>query len=93
MDNAKIHKSKLFQQKLKEHGISEDRIIYNVPYSPKYNPIEYSFNTQKELIKKNFINTLSKLKNFLESYDKITNNSYEKYFKKSLDHLFDDENY
>jgi hypothetical protein len=50
------------------------------------------FNTQKKLIKQQNITTLQQLKNFLES-DNIATNSYENYYKKSFDHLFEDEDY
>lgn len=93
LDNARIHSSEYFRETMKVNGITEDRIVYNVPYSPKYNPIEYSFNTQKKLAKEANITSLPQLVQFLESYDSITKNSYENYFKKSFDHLFNDENY
>ncbi|AYV83338.1 MAG: hypothetical protein Hyperionvirus6_19 [Hyperionvirus sp.] len=42
MDNARIH----HYTKLKEYlgnNDMQDKIIYNVPYHPEYNPIEYIF--------------------------------------------------
>ena len=42
MDNATIHKTKKIKQELLTKNI---KVIYNVPYHPEYNPIEYLFNT------------------------------------------------
>jgi transposase len=37
MDNASFHRSKLVTAHLQAEGI---QAIYNIPYSPQYNPIE-----------------------------------------------------
>ena len=37
MDNCNVHHSKKVAKFLEENGISA---IFNVPYSPEYNPIE-----------------------------------------------------
>lgn len=80
LDNAQIHKCEHFKTIMLINGITEDKFIYNVPYSPKYNPSEYLLNTVKGMIKRNNIKTK-------ENYD------LENYYKKSFDHLFDDEKY
>ena len=48
MDNAKIHKSKDFMQKFAKHYT----VLYNAPYTPQLNPIEFSFSKFKYLVKK-----------------------------------------
>jgi transposase len=48
IDNARIHKSKHFVEQIKKINMPTDKFIYNVPYSPKYNPIKYAFNIKKE---------------------------------------------
>jgi len=48
MDNASIHKSKDFMQKFAKHY----NVLYNAPYTPQLNPIEFSFSKLKHLVKK-----------------------------------------
>ena len=48
LDNANIHHSKDYMQKFKEFY----NIQYISPYTPQYNPIEYSFSKLKCLVKK-----------------------------------------
>ena len=40
MDNLSAHTSERSKTAMREHGF---RYIYNVPYSPEYNPIEFVF--------------------------------------------------
>lgn len=49
MDNAKIHKSRDFMQKIVQRYYS---ILYNAPYSPQLNPIEYCFSQIKAHVRK-----------------------------------------
>lgn len=49
MDNASIHKSKLFRAFARYHKL---RVIYLAPYSPHTNPIELDFNTVKSYLKR-----------------------------------------
>ena len=44
MDNARIHHYHKFVSQIKEHN---KNIIYNIPYCPQFNPIEYVFNVLK----------------------------------------------
>jgi transposase len=50
LDNAKIHHGQAFKDLVAAHGV---RIEYLPPYSPDYNPIEYSFNALKLWVKRN----------------------------------------
>jgi transposase len=92
MDNARIHRSHHFWDTMLINDITEDKFIYNVPYSPKYNPIEFSFNKKKKLIKQK-VNNLDGLVTFLKSYNLEIKKTYDNYYKKSFDHLFDDSEY
>ena len=92
MDNALIHRARIFYSELKKAGLDKNRIIYNVPYSPKYNPIEYVFNTMKREIK-NTVTTVKELIVFLEKFGTDESTNYDNYYKKSFTHLFDDEEY
>ena len=44
MDNLPAHTAEESKQKMRELGF---RFIYNVPYSPQYNPIEFTFSKVK----------------------------------------------
>ena len=59
MDNLTVHHSKLVQSFIKEHHIE---CIFNVPYSPEYNPIELVFNLLKQSFKKLRLEAISKNK-------------------------------
>ena len=47
MDNLSSHTSECAKEAMREHGF---RFVYNVPYSPDYNPIELVFS----MVKRNF---------------------------------------
>ena len=47
MDNLQVHKTKAVQKKMRELQLE---VIWNVPYSPEYNAIEYVF----AMVKKNY---------------------------------------
>lgn len=79
MDNAKIHHNKTLNHTIK------DKIIYNIPYCPEYNPIEYFFNKLKYEIKKNDINNMNELKLFIDG--SISRLRFDNYFKKSYSNL------
>jgi len=48
MDNASIHRSKLFMGKVVKYY----NVIYNAPYTPQFNPIELSFSKIKYIVRK-----------------------------------------
>lgn len=86
MDNARIHHYKKFKQFMADNN---KNIIYNVPYCPSYNPIEYVFNLLKMEIRKQFIDTLKQLETFISSFiKKINNNGLHNFFNKSFNNLF-----
>ena len=49
MDNCTVHHSKLVTAYLREHNV---RVIFNVPYSPQYNPIELYWGLVKNLYRR-----------------------------------------
>ena len=85
MDNARVHWYKGLKQYLIEND-TPNKIIYNIPYCPEYNPIEFIFNTIKSLYKNSLIETLNDLKKFLA---KITRKLNRKGFKKYFNHSFE----
>lgn len=85
MDNARIH----HYTKLKEYVKDKEYIecVYNVPYSPQYNPIEYVFNEFKSKLRKCTItnkNIIGKINKNI----KTSSNHLKSYFKKSLNDLY-----
>ena len=48
MDNASIHKSKDYMQKLSKFY----NVMYNAPYTPQFNPIEFAFSKLKCIVRK-----------------------------------------
>ena len=82
MDNARIHHNKLMNPLIKS------KIIYNMPYCPAYNPIEYFFNTFKKEVRKINLterNNVDKLVNLLDT--KFNKTRFDGYFKKSYENL------
>lgn len=87
LDNASIHKTKTIKKIVEEH---DSYLIYNVPYCPEYNPIEYVFNTLKYKLKEEYIDTHEDLQNFLDNFkEEVNKKGLKKYFEKSLSNLFD----
>ena len=82
MDGASIHKSKILDELLKEKQIKK---IINVPYSPQFNPIEFTFNTLKNKIKRENIDTYTDLVVLIDKHKKKTNNEG---FHKYYDHTY-----
>ena len=83
LDNVSIHHSKLFKSYILTNNLN---IIYNVPYSPEYNPIELMFSKLKKNVKDFYDNfTLNKLKfNINNSFMSITSTDLFHYFKHSF---------
>jgi transposase len=94
IDNAKIHKNKeLIEFFNNKH---QNFFIYNIPYSPKFNPIEQYFNPIKKEVKHHILTTENDLIICLENkFKKLKNNTkqHENYFKRSFDHLFSNRKY
>jgi transposase len=68
MDNARTHHTKLFKKSIKSKNL---KIIYNIPYHSKYNPIEYVFS----LLRRDIENNLCKdLDDIILTIDKFINN-------------------
>lgn len=84
-DNACIHHSKIVVNYLTENNI---KFIYNVPYSPEYNPIEFMFSKVKTNIKKLNNTTLNELKQNIQSaYETITESDLTNSFNHSFNSL------
>lgn len=78
LDNAVIHHSKLIKKDIKE------KMIYNVPYSPQYNPIEYVNNELKRQIRCENIRNDDELRKYMEKFTRANKRKgNEKYFEKA----------
>ena len=82
MDNARIHHAKILKKYLST--IESVNIIYNIPYMPKYNPIENVFNEFKMNIKKYKITNKNIFKKVDLALKKVKLKNLSKYFKTSL---------
>ena len=70
MDNARIHHSKIVKDYI---DTTDSQIIYNVPYTPEYNPIEMIFSKVKRIIKsKNNSNERILKNNIYNSFKRVT---------------------
>jgi transposase len=86
MDNARIHHYTKFKEYTKNNDMN---IIYNIPYCPEYNPIEYVFNILKKDLSHGKIDTYHDLENFMKHFHKKTNKTkFRTFFNKSFDNLF-----
>jgi hypothetical protein len=78
LDNAVIHRTKIISEKIRK------KMIYNVPYSPQFNPIEYVNNELKRQIKISKINNRNELNDFMKRFIKENNKKgYIGYFEKA----------
>lgn len=85
LDNARIHKSKIFQQYIKTTKIN---LLYNIPYNPESNPIEHVFNKVKYVVRKEPTNTVQLLKIAIDKgFDSITKNNLYKFYNASFNTL------
>ena len=86
MDNATIHKTKKIKEELSTKKI---KVIYNVPYHPEFNQIEYQINTFWSEIKNKYVRNYKQsdycINNFILKTNKI---GLTKYFQKSYNNLF-----
>jgi len=83
LDNARTH----HYHKLKAYINKTNRkLVYNIPYHPQTNPIEFINNVIKNDLKKKNISDITKLDKFLENAEKkvtstILKNCFDKAFK------------
>ena len=89
MDNAIIHKTKIFYNYAKKEKIN---VLYNVPYHSETNPIETIFSILKNKINRSVNNTREDIikilvefkKTYTKSLNKIYNNSFSLYLNNKL---------
>ena len=82
MDNAKIHRSQYFLKNFDNQGV---KILFNVPYEPRFNSVELCFNKIKQNLKHIQIDNLSLrtelVKNNITEFNK---NCLEGYYRNTL---------
>lgn len=84
MDNAKIHVSKDYMQKFEKFY----NVLYNAPYSPQLNPIEFAFSKLKNIVRKSRPKTEKELiNNILRACNEITEKDAAGYIVHSLKFL------
>lgn len=82
LDNATIHKCKLVKESLSK---TTNKFVFNIPYHPQTNPVEYIFGIMKQKLRKLNVSTEEKLQKTIEKILKkipvdIFNNCYSKSF-------------
>lgn len=70
LDNARVHKSKKFNDYLNEHKM---KIVYNAPYHSETNPIENIFSMLRNNLNRNKNETEVELKKSIDDFCKIDN--------------------
>ena len=82
VDNATIHKTKELKDYMKD---KTNKLIYNVPYNPKTNPIEQVFNKSKITVRQRLCDTYSKLERAINySLKSITSNDLDNFYNYSF---------
>jgi transposase len=87
MDGAKTHSAKIVKQFMSK---CKKRVIFNVPYCPQFNPIEFVFNTIKRKLYMKTFQSESCLRRFLDSFiKKINKDGLLNYCVHALKNLYD----
>jgi transposase len=83
LDNARIHHSKIVKEYMK---VSTNKLLFNVPYSPEYNPIEMIFSKIKSIVRKKSNNEIIRklLNNIRKAIKKIRRMDLYNSYTKSL---------
>ena len=79
LDNARIHHARILKE-----SVTDIRFIYNIPYTPEYNPKEQVFSKLKYLLRISNLTNENTLENIKLSLNKITTSELEGYFRNSF---------
>jgi transposase len=82
LDNARIHHYKKLKKFIKNQ--TNINFIYNVPYSPQFNPIEFVFKDAKQILKNKNITKSNIIKKIMLAFKNIKSINIQKYYKNSL---------
>jgi transposase len=82
MDNASIHKSKKMTKYIEDNNL---KVIYNIPYCSKYNPIEYIFSLlRKKLLDEEIETDKDIIKIIIKFKNEINKNHVKNIFNKCI---------
>ena len=82
MDNVRFHHSKNVVDLVNS---TSNSILYNVPYNPDTNPIEFVFSIIKNFVRKSMANSNNSLdKSILDSFKLVTSDKLKNIFSHSL---------
>jgi transposase len=85
LDNARSHRYGKFKEDIAK---STHRLVYNIPYHPQTNPIEYINNVIKNDLKKKNISNITTLKASLQRSLKLaTPNILKNCFDKAFENM------
>lgn len=85
LDGARIHHAIIFQKFMEEQENLE--LVYNVPYSPEFNPIEKVFNEAKGKIKGYKLTNANFINNISRCFRNISSENLTNYYNKSLEFI------
>lgn len=85
LDNARIHHALIVKNYMKT--CSQINLIFNVPYSPEYNPIERVLIDVKSNLKNNKISNMNIQDKIKISFKKVFSTNINNYYSKSLTNL------
>ena len=78
MDNAKIHKSNVLANYIRDYDF---HLLFNIPYSPEFNPIKLFQNVIKSHIKGNDIDNINDIQKAIDQH-------FRKYTKATFNDLY-----
>ena len=82
LDNARIHHATIIKDYIKD---TNNKLLFNVPYTPEFNPIEHVFARIKNILRlKNNNSVCRLLKNIKNAFNSITSAELTNYYKKCL---------
>ena len=82
MDNASIHKTKIFKEYAKNNNLN---ILYNIPCNPETNPVEMIFSPVKNHVRSNKTESIMAIERSIDDYvKKISKITLTKMFRKAL---------
>lgn len=89
LDNATIHRSKVFKNFIDTTKIN---LLFNIPYNPESNPIEHVFNKAKQVTRKeNTTNEKLLIDAITKGFDSINRKDLRNFYKKSFGTLLNNK--
>ena len=82
LDNARIHHTKIVKEYM---NTITNKLLFNVPYYPEFNPIEKVFSIIKPFVRSFKDNENNLLINIQESFNQVSDTHLKSFYKQSLE--------